>query len=153
MHPEYRALTDNYYSILAAITVRDGFGCACCGAIKRIVVDHIVPVKRDGKTEIDNLQLLCNRCNNIKGGQVIDYRPLDRGSLGRIRPRYTTRNTLVIRVMHWERKDRFDTQYRYLDCEVLKFAAKRSVHVLLADGRRLNAQLRHVYPPDLQHLL
>lgn len=39
------------------------------------LVDHIQPVSLQGKTEIDNLQILCKKCNLNKGVQVIDFRP------------------------------------------------------------------------------
>ncbi len=151
MHPEHRALTNNYYPILAAIIVRDGFGCACCGSTKNLVVDHVIPVRQEGKTDIGNLQLLCNRCNVLKSNQVIDYRPTSCGALGHEYPRYANDGSLIIRVDHWERIGH-DTRYGYLDSKVLKFNAKRSIYVLFADGRKLNARLRNVYPPDLQHL-
>lgn len=154
MHPEYKKLNANYYPILAQTTLRDGYGCANCGETRgAIVIDHILPVKLGGKTELENLQLLCHRCNNIKGSTFADYRPQNRGSLGYVVPRYTAYGALVIRVWHWRRVDRpDDARYKYLDGEVLAMRGKRSVHVLFNDGRKLNAQLRHVYPPDLQHL-
>ena len=29
--------------------------------------DHIIPLSKDGKTELKNLQLLCRKCNRSKG--------------------------------------------------------------------------------------
>ena len=43
--------------------------CVACGARAmevRMHVDHIVPISRGGKNEIDNLQMLCYRCNTQK---------------------------------------------------------------------------------------
>ena len=31
--------------------------------------DHIVPWSKGGKTEPGNLQMLCRRCNGVKGGR------------------------------------------------------------------------------------
>lgn len=152
MHPEYKILSKNYYPILAALVVRDGYACARCGRTKHLVVDHIVPVKRDGKTELNNLQLLCHGCNGVKGNTIVDYRPDNRGTLGYEPPRYTAHGALIIRIYHWARTDNNETLYDYLDSEVLRFRAKNRVRVLFTDGRVLNADLRNVYPPDLQHL-
>lgn len=30
-------------------------------------IDHIVPMAKEGKTTLENLQLLCRKCNRIKG--------------------------------------------------------------------------------------
>lgn len=45
--------------------------CRCCGATAvhaRLVVDHIIPIKKDWSRRLDqtNLQLLCNDCNLAK---------------------------------------------------------------------------------------
>ena len=46
---------------------RDGFRCVICGASAqdgiKLHVDHIKPVSKGGKTEINNLRTLCERCN------------------------------------------------------------------------------------------
>ena len=46
---------------------RDGFRCCLCGASASdgavLHVDHIKPVSKGGKTEYNNLQTLCDRCN------------------------------------------------------------------------------------------
>jgi 5-methylcytosine-specific restriction endonuclease McrA len=36
--------------------------------------DHIIPLSRGGKTERDNLQILCAHCNESKGSLSADYR-------------------------------------------------------------------------------
>lgn len=43
------------------------FSCVKCGSKERLQVDHIVPVKKGGKDEIGNLQILCQPCNLRKG--------------------------------------------------------------------------------------
>ena len=48
---------------------RDGYRCRECGASKEetsLEIDHIVPVARGGKNDIDNLQTLCRECNRMK---------------------------------------------------------------------------------------
>lgn len=46
---------------------RDGFRCKFCGVTSadgaKLHVDHIIPISRGGKTEMDNLQTLCSDCN------------------------------------------------------------------------------------------
>jgi hypothetical protein len=49
---------------------RDKYRCQSCGktkAEKQLHVDHIVPVAKGGKSEINNLQALCQDCNLGKG--------------------------------------------------------------------------------------
>lgn len=52
---------------------RDNFKCVYCGASPatdpsiQLHIDHIVPFSKGGKTEINNLQTLCQNCNWGKG--------------------------------------------------------------------------------------
>lgn len=62
-------------SFIYDLAVRYGYRCLCCGSTRRLGLDHIRPVSKGGKTELDNLQLLCKRCNEAKDDQIIDYRP------------------------------------------------------------------------------
>ena len=56
-----------------AIKQRDHYTCCICGNSVYnepnllLEVDHIVPISKGGKTEADNLQTLCWRCNRKKG--------------------------------------------------------------------------------------
>lgn len=54
----------------------DDYGARClnCGATESLVIDHIVPIAKGGRSDIANLQLLCAACNRIKGKLVIDCR-------------------------------------------------------------------------------
>ena len=45
---------------------RDSNACVACGAKEPLEIDHIVPVSKGGKSEIDNLQVLCRSCNRKK---------------------------------------------------------------------------------------
>lgn len=50
------------------------YKCVCCGMTsphkKDFQVDHIMPMSKGGKTERENLQLLCRRCNGLKSDHV-----------------------------------------------------------------------------------
>jgi diadenosine tetraphosphate (Ap4A) HIT family hydrolase/5-methylcytosine-specific restriction endonuclease McrA len=57
-----------YYRVLKEA----GGRCALCGATKNerpLHVDHIKPRSRGGKTEYENLQVLCSKCNLNKGNK------------------------------------------------------------------------------------
>jgi 5-methylcytosine-specific restriction endonuclease McrA len=50
----------------AIVLMRDGARCRMCGATPQdtlLHVDHIVPWSHGGETVIENLQILCERCN------------------------------------------------------------------------------------------
>jgi len=64
------------------VLARDGFRCAACGRrpakdnsieldIRRLHIDHIMPVARQGKTEWGNLVTLCQDCNLGKSDKVL----------------------------------------------------------------------------------
>lgn len=44
--------------------------CALCGKkllFSEITLDHIIPLKQNGKDEVENLQICCYQCNQMKG--------------------------------------------------------------------------------------
>ena len=51
-----------------------GNRCLCCGSYEKISLDHVIPISKGGKDEIENLQPLCKSCNSKKGIKTIDYR-------------------------------------------------------------------------------
>lgn len=55
--------------------LQDGECVACRRhfAFRNLGVDHIVPLFHDGLDAESNLQLLCNRCNAVKGTRGMDY--------------------------------------------------------------------------------
>lgn len=61
--------------LIYALAVQYGYRCVKCGRSRRLGLDHIRPVSKGGRTEIENLQLMCGPCNEEKGDQFIDYRP------------------------------------------------------------------------------
>lgn len=55
-------------SIKEQVFKRDGHACVNCGesTLKLLTLDHIRPKSKGGKNTLDNLQVLCQRCNNRK---------------------------------------------------------------------------------------
>lgn len=53
---------------------RDGFRCQICGSTAqdgvKLHVDHIIPVSKGGRTTLDNLRTLCDRCNLGKSDKI-----------------------------------------------------------------------------------
>lgn len=57
---------------------RDNFTCLYCGKMSPNValeVDHIIPVCKSGKNNIDNLATSCFDCNRGKGGKELNILP------------------------------------------------------------------------------
>lgn len=53
--------------------------CACCKkTFAKIIIsaDHVIPLACGGTNTIDNIQILCKRCNSKKHAKAIDYRGL-----------------------------------------------------------------------------
>lgn len=48
--------------------------CPACRHIRKMTVDHVVPVALGGASYIYNIQPLCLSCNCSKGDNIIDYR-------------------------------------------------------------------------------
>ncbi len=44
-----------------------GEKCRKCGSESKITIDHIIPISKEGKDELSNLQPLCASCNSSKG--------------------------------------------------------------------------------------
>lgn len=67
-----RSLMTN--SLRYEVMRRDGFRCVLCGASAkdgaRLHVDHIYPVSKGGKTVMNNLRTLCDRCNLGKSDKI-----------------------------------------------------------------------------------
>jgi 5-methylcytosine-specific restriction endonuclease McrA len=47
-----------------------GLKCVLCGRMDDLTVDHIVPILDGGTNDIENLQILCARCNKRKGKKI-----------------------------------------------------------------------------------
>ena len=49
---------------------KDNFTCVKCGKREYLEIDHIVPLSKEGETELNNLQTLCSICNKIKSNGI-----------------------------------------------------------------------------------
>jgi hypothetical protein len=52
-----------------------------------MVVDHIIPRSKDGRTEFENLCLWCHRCNEFKGNATSFQDPLTGETIALFHPR------------------------------------------------------------------
>lgn len=49
-----------------AVYEHDGYKCVYCGVADDLVVDHVVPFKRGGTSDLNNLVAACRGCNSSK---------------------------------------------------------------------------------------
>jgi hypothetical protein len=66
-----REMTRRFQGLFILVGRRDGFACRVCrDPAPDLQIDHITPIALDGGNEIDNLQLLCAKCNQAKSDQA-----------------------------------------------------------------------------------
>ncbi len=56
------------------VILRDGNKCLLCGSKDNLTVGHIIPISRDGNSDIENLQTLCFSCNKSVKTSSVDFR-------------------------------------------------------------------------------
>ncbi|MEX5636898.1 TerD family protein [Parafrankia sp. FMc2] len=57
-------------AVKAEVWQRDRGACVQCSATEYLEFDHVIPHSRGGATSVNNLQLLCRRCNLEKGARI-----------------------------------------------------------------------------------
>lgn len=56
--------------VVDAVYSRDGGRCVHCGSTDNLQLDHIIPFSKGGATTLENLQLLCQKCNLEKSNKI-----------------------------------------------------------------------------------
>ena len=56
--------------VVDAVYTRDGGRCVYRGSTQNLQLDHIIPFSRGGATTLENLQLLCQKCNIEKSNKI-----------------------------------------------------------------------------------
>lgn len=56
--------------IVDAVYKRDGGRCVYCGSTQNLQLDHIIPFSKGGATTLENMQLLCQKCNIEKSNKI-----------------------------------------------------------------------------------
>lgn len=50
------------------------YRCLCCKQLKKLTVDHVIPLSKGGTHTLENVQPLCVDCNRSKNTRSTDYR-------------------------------------------------------------------------------
>lgn len=56
--------------VVDAVYKRDCGRCVYCGSTENLQLDHIIPFSRGGATTLENMQLLCQKCNLEKSNKI-----------------------------------------------------------------------------------
>ena len=71
LEPNAGAMTRHIpQDVKSAVWQRDGGQCVQCHATSYLEFDHEIPFSRGGANTVNNIQLLCRRCNNFKGDRI-----------------------------------------------------------------------------------
>lgn len=72
--PKQRAVKFSKINVI----YRDDFTCQYCGykgeygsKVRKITIDHVLPISKGGKTSFDNCVAACGECNSSKGNKLL----------------------------------------------------------------------------------
>lgn len=51
-----------------------GGRCVACKTEAPLEADHVIPLTKEGRSDLSNIQPLCKKCNMAKGVDSTDYR-------------------------------------------------------------------------------
>lgn len=57
--------------IKEVVWIRDKEKCVTCGSMENLEFDHIIPVSKGGSNSLNNIQLLCLKCNRSKSNRIM----------------------------------------------------------------------------------
>lgn len=57
-------------AVKIAVWQRDGGKCVNCGSRENLQFDHIIPFSLGGANTVDNIQILCQKCNEHKSNHI-----------------------------------------------------------------------------------
>jgi len=73
LHPKYKNRRIEWGVVRRVLSAwvffQDGRICKNCGAVDDLTIDHIIPIRNGGTDNLDNLQVLCRKCNSSKGAK------------------------------------------------------------------------------------
>jgi hypothetical protein len=52
------------------VWTRDGGKCVLCGSKRHLEYDHELPVSKGGSDTVNNIRILCKRCNRKNSGKI-----------------------------------------------------------------------------------
>ena len=67
--PAYRR-TRLTNQVISEVFLRDEGKCVLCGSQEELQFDHIIPVSKGGSSEVDNIRILCAKCNTSRGNRI-----------------------------------------------------------------------------------
>ena len=71
-HRHKEIVSSQYKKQRLRVLARDGHMCQLCGTTEEpFHIDHIIPRSKGGTSDLDNLQVLCKRCNLAKGSRSV----------------------------------------------------------------------------------